>query len=139
MQNMERIEPVCKEFARVLKPTGKCIVVLNHPAFRIPKRSSWGWDEKAGIQYRREDAYLSASKEKLDMTPGKRTGKQYTYSFHRSLQDYTKAFASAGFAITRLEEWISHRKSGVGPRQRAEDAARKEFPLFLTLELTLRV
>ena len=41
----------------------------------------------------------------------------------------------AGLAITRLEEWISHKKSEEGPRATAEDVARKEIPLFLMLEM----
>lgn len=133
LQNMERIEPVFKEVARVLVPGGRFIFVLNHPAFRIPKQTSWGWDEKEKVQYRRVDSYLSATNEKIDMTPGKKTP-TYTYSYHRSLQDYMKAARGIGFAFTRIEEWISHRKSEPGPRQIAEDRARKEFPLFLAIE-----
>lgn len=134
LQNMENIEPVMKEIARVLRPEGKFVFVLNHPAFRIPKRSGWGWDEGTKTQYRRLDAYLSAAREKMDMTPGKSGEHAYTYSFHRSLQDHMKALAGAGFVITRIEEWISHRASEKGPRQAAEDKARKEFPLFLAVE-----
>lgn len=137
LQNMEKLEAVMSEVARVLKPEGKFVFVINHPAFRIPKRSAWEWDEAAKVQYRRLDAYLSASRERMDMTPGKQGKKEeheYTYSFHRSLQDHMKALASAGFAIMRIEEWISHRASEKGPRQAAEDKARKEFPLFLAVE-----
>ena len=134
LQNIERIETVFKECRRVLKPDGRVIFVINHPAYRIPKASSWGWDESLHIQYRRVNKYLSSSKEKIDMTPGKEEGKTYTYSFHRSLQDYSKALSSAGFAVQRLEEWISHKTSEKGPRARAEDVARKEFPLFLCIE-----
>ncbi len=39
--------------------------------------------------------------------------------------------AKHGFAVTRLEEWISNKKSQKGPRVTAEDKARKEIPLFL--------
>lgn len=133
LQNMEKLEPVFKECARVLRPSGRLIFVLNHPGFRVPKRSSWGWDDEAKIQYRRMDGYLSQSRSEIDMAPGKGTGES-TVSFHRSLQDHMKALASAGFAITRLEEWISHKKSEKGPRGDAEDTARKEFPLFLAVE-----
>ncbi len=133
LQNMERLEPVFKECSRVLKNGGRFIFVLNHPAFRIPKYSSWGWDAENKIQYRRMDAYLSQSRSQIDMAPGKGTGES-TLSFHRSLQDHVKALATAGFAITRLEEWISHKKSENGPRGPAEDVARKEFPLFLVVE-----
>ena len=40
------------------------------------------------------------------------------------MRDFSKALFKAGFAITRLEEWVSHKQSQKGPRQRAEDTAR---------------
>ena len=135
LQNMERLDAVIKECARVLKPKGRAIFVLNHPAFRIPKRTSWGWDDAGKVQFRRVDGYLSQSRASIDMAPGKQTGAN-TWSFHRSMQDYMKVFAANGFAITRLEEWISHKKSEKGPRSEAEDTSRKEFPLFMCIELT---
>jgi SAM-dependent methyltransferase len=135
LQNMERIEVVLKECARILKPHGRVLFVLNHPTFRIPKRTAWGWDAETKIQYRRVDGYLSQSRVAIDMAPGKGTT-DVTWSFHRSMQDYMKAFAAQGFAITRLEEWISHKKSEKGPRATAEDTARKEFPLFMCVEIT---
>lgn len=137
LQNIEKLQETLREVRRVLTKTGRFIFVLNHPAFRIPKKSAWGFDSDAGIQYRRLDAYLSQSKEQIDMTPGQRQ-KEYTVSFHRSLQDYVKALKSAGFAVISLEEWISHKKSGAGPRMKAEDRSRKEFPLFLALEGVVR-
>jgi ubiquinone/menaquinone biosynthesis C-methylase UbiE len=133
LQNMEHLDKVFKECARLLKKEGRFIFVLNHPAFRIPKKSSWGWDEERKVQYRRLDGYLSMAREKIDMSPSKQ-GKETTLSFHRSLQDYSKALANAGLAIRKMEEWISHKKSEKGPRSAAEDTARKEFPLFLMLE-----
>lgn len=134
LQNVERVAETLKEVRRVLKKNGRFIFVLNHPAFRIPKHSAWDFDAKANVQFRRVDAYLSATKEKIDMTPGKKVNKEYTLSFHRSLQEYMKLLRAAGFAVTRLEEWISHKKSQPGPRSKAEDTARKEFPLFLAIE-----
>jgi ubiquinone/menaquinone biosynthesis C-methylase UbiE len=134
LQNIDDIKAVFKEARRTLAPGGRMVVVLNHPTFRVLKRSSWGYDEAAKVQYRRIDGYLSAAKILVDMHPGKQGGPK-TVSYHRSLQDFTKALASAGFAVTRLEEWTSHRASGKGPRQAAEDAARKEIPLFMALEL----
>jgi ubiquinone/menaquinone biosynthesis C-methylase UbiE len=134
LQNVEKADLAVKEAARVLAKGGRFVFVLNHPAFRIPKSSSWGFDAKENVQYRRVDRYLTPSKEKIDMTPGKRSDKEYTVSFHRSLQDYMKLLRAAGLAAVRMEEWISHKKSGAGPRRKAEDIARKEFPLFLAVE-----
>lgn len=133
IQNIEAPHKVFKECMRVLKPGGKLFIVLNHPAFRIPRSSSWGYDEAAKTQYRRVDRYMSESKVEIDMNPS-RPGTAMTVSFHRSLQDYFKALTNAGFMVSRLEEWLSHRESEKGPRKEAEDHARKEIPLFLFLE-----
>lgn len=132
LQNMESLAPVFAEVRRVLKPGGRFVFILNHPTFRVLKASSWGFDEKEGVQYRRIDSYLSPAKVAIDMHPG--LSSEQTLSFHRSLQDFMKAMRPSGFAITRLEEWISHRKSQKGPRAKAEDHARKEIPLFLAIE-----
>ncbi len=132
LQNIEDLAAVEKEVKRVLSSRGRFVIVLNHPAFRVLKRSSWGWDEEAGVQYRRVDGYLSAAKVPIEMHPG--AGSTKTISYHRSLQDFFKSLAAAGFAVTKLEEWISHKASEHGPRQKAEDTARKEIPLFMLLE-----
>lgn len=138
IQNIAEVKAMLLEISRVLKPSGSVYIVMNHPAFRIPKRSSWGFDEIVGQQYRRIDGYLRESKEEIDMKPGSSKGKvsdQMTVSFHRPLQYYTKLFAATGFAVTRLEEWISHRRSESGPRQKEEDRMRSEIPLFLFMEI----
>lgn len=133
LQNIERLLPVFQEVKRVLKVGGRFVLVINHPAFRVPKRSDWGWDEDKKLQYRRVERYLSPEKIKIDLHPSQQAG-EYTWSFHRSLQDFVKALNTAGLAVSRLEEWISHKVSQSGPRAMAEDAARKEIPLFLALE-----
>lgn len=134
IQNIENIDGLLKECSRVLKQQGRFFIVMNHPVFRIPKQSSWGWDEKLKMQYRRVDKYLSEVTAKIIMNPGAKSS-VHTLSFHRPLQFYFKKFEKNGFAVTRLEEWISHRKSEKGPRAIAEDHARKEIPLFLCLEV----
>jgi ubiquinone/menaquinone biosynthesis C-methylase UbiE len=134
LQNIEKLSGTLAEVSRILKKEGKFIAVLNHPAFRIPRESAWGYDEAEQTQYRRIDAYLSEAKIKIDMTPGSQKDKKFTVSFHRPLQVYVKALSKSGLAVTRLEEWESHRKSEKGPKQAAEDKARKEIPLFLALE-----
>ncbi len=139
IQNIENVQGVFRESARVLKPAGKLLMVMNHPAFRIPKGSAWGWDAQNKIQYRRVDSYLSESKVKIQTHPSASSGrvlspKDYTISFHRPLQFYFKLLAKNNFCASRLEEWISHKTSEEGPRAEAEDRSRKEIPLFLFLE-----
>ncbi|HEX7724817.1 MAG TPA: class I SAM-dependent methyltransferase [Candidatus Paceibacterota bacterium] len=136
LQNIENLQGTFAEVARVLTRGGRAYFVLNHPSFRIPKRSSWQWDEKSNSQYRRVDAYLSDDRIDIDMDPGERNPrkKNMTVSFHRPLQVYFKAINKAGLCVARLEEWISHKKSQKGPRQAEEDRIRKEIPMFLMLE-----
>ncbi|MEK7157863.1 MAG: class I SAM-dependent methyltransferase [Patescibacteria group bacterium] len=133
MQNIENVGGVFNECNRVLKNGGKIFLVMNHPSFRIPKKSSWGFDEKNKIQYRKMDEYMSESKTKIEMHPSK-IGGENTISFHRPLQVYFKTLKKNGFCVTSLEEWISDKKSQPGPRAESEDKARKEFPMFLFIE-----
>lgn len=133
LQNIENVHGVLKECSRILKQNGQLFIVLNHPVFRVPKESSWGWDEIRKIQYRRVDSYLSESKVKIQMHPGDKP-KEYTWSFHRPLQFYSKSLYKNGFCVSRIEEWNSNKKSEPGPRFQAEDKARKEIPMFLFIE-----
>ena len=133
IQNIENISGVFGECKRVLKTGGKIFLIMNHPAFRIPKKSDWEFDEKSKIQYRRITEYMSESKIKIEMRPSENDSEQ-TISFHRPLQVYFKTLKKNGFCVTGLEEWISDKKSQSGPRATAEDKARKEFPLFLFME-----
>ena len=133
IQNIENIKGVFDEAHRILKPKGKFFIVLNHPTFRIPKQSDWGFDAKGYVQYRRIDSYMIESKSKIEMHPGQNP-LEYTVSFHRPLQTYFKTLGNAGLAVSRLEEWVSHKKSQNGPRRKAEDHARKEIPMFMMME-----
>lgn len=133
LQNIEKMPQTLKEAGRVLKGKGKFVLVLNHPSFRIPGKSAWGFDEKTNIQYRRVDEYISESRAAIDMHPGQEK-KEVTYSFHRPLQAYSKSLANAGFAIARIEEWVSHKESEKGPRKAAEDKSRREIPMFMCIE-----
>lgn len=137
LQNIKNLQGALTEVSRVLKPSGRFVLILNHPAFRVPTASSWSYDEKANIQYRNINKYLSEISQEVDMTQGEINPKRkkFTMTFHHPLQVYFKTFAKAGLCVTRLEEWISHKISDSGPRKQAEDLARKEIPLFMCLEL----
>ena len=134
LQNIENVKGVLSECSRVLKADGTLHLVLNHPAFRVPKASDWGWDDANKTQYRRIDRYLSETKVPIQMHPGDRP-EEMTISFHRPLQTFFKQFEKSGFCVAGLEEWISHKRSDSGPRAKAENRARAEIPLFLYLGL----
>lgn len=138
LQNIEEVAEVFKECERVLVKGGSMYIVINHPSYRNPRNTHWGWDAEKNIQYRRIDEYISESKAKIDMNPGTpslRAGGNHTWSFHRPLQYYFKAINKAGLCVGRLEEWISHKESQNGPRQKAEDKSRKEIPMFMMMEV----
>ncbi len=143
VQNIENIKSVLENAKKVISENGKIIFVINHPAYRIPKFTSWGNVTEVGakeIQYRRVDKYMSEDKIKMDMTPSEKREvfKKYTYSYHRPLQTYFKIFANLGFAVTKLEEWISNKVSEEGGKNsERENTARKEFPMFMCLEIKL--
>jgi ubiquinone/menaquinone biosynthesis C-methylase UbiE len=134
LQNIENLQKTMLEASRVLTKEGKLFFVLNHPSFRNPRKTFWGYNEADDTQYRRVDEYMSESNVKIDMTPGSAQDKKFTVSFHRPLQVYMKSLSKAGFAITRLEEWVSHKESERGPKKRAEDKSRKEIPMFMCVE-----
>jgi ubiquinone/menaquinone biosynthesis C-methylase UbiE len=131
LQNMEDGSKAISLASKHLKIGGKLVLVLNHPSFRIPRQSEWGYDEKTKIQYRRVNAYMSSFKIPISMQPGKKTNFT-TYSFHNPLSTYTHWLKAASLHILSIEEWCSDKKSE-GSRSKAEDRARLEFPLFLAL------
>jgi 23S rRNA-/tRNA-specific pseudouridylate synthase/SAM-dependent methyltransferase len=151
LMNIEPLRAVVRSCAAVLKPDGRLVVVVLHPAFRAPGQTSWGWDppdgraEKRGKgegprQYRRVDAYLSARTHEIVMNPGAVAGGAAavtTQTHHRPLQDYVSSLAAEGFGVTALEEWASRRKSEPGPRAAEEDRARREIPMFLAIRAVL--
>ena len=134
LQNIENLQKTIEEASRVLTHNGKLFLVLNHPSFRNPKQTYWGYNVADDTQYRRVDEYMSESRVKIDMTPGSLKDKKFTVSFHRPLQVYVKALAKHGLLIRHLEEWNSHKESEKGPKQRAENKARKEIPMFMCIE-----
>jgi ubiquinone/menaquinone biosynthesis C-methylase UbiE len=132
LQNMEKIENVFKNVARWLKPDGRFVMVVTHPCFRIPRQTHWGWDEEKKIEFRRVDRYASDLSIPI-ITPPLAGSKGHTTTYHRSLQTYFSSLAGAGLWVESLEEWTSKKESQPGKRAKAENRARKEIPLFLSL------
>lgn len=132
LQNMEEIAPTFQNVARWLKPGGRFVMVVTHPCFRIPRQTHWGWDEEKKIEYRRVDRYASNLAIPI-ITPPLAGSTGHTTTYHRSLQNYFSALAGAGLWVESLEEWASKKESQPGKRAKAENRARQEIPLFLSL------
>lgn len=138
LSNIEPLSGVFAGVAAALRPGGSFVAVISHPAFRVPGKSDWGWDERHWKQYRRVDAYLSPFEREIRMHPGKASqgrsgGESTTPTFHRPIGAYVAAMRDAGLVLTHLDEWISRRAASSGPRAAEENRARQEFPLFLAM------
>ena len=138
--NMESVAPLFAEVARLLRgpsvsrPSGgRVVIVVLHPAFRIPRQSRWKWDEGRKLLVREVDRYLGPLSVPIDMRPFNRPGEAITSTHHRPIQAYVNGLAAAGLWVNALEEWPSHRTSQPGPKAKAENRARDEFPLFLAI------
>ncbi len=134
LQNIDAVQAVIEQTQKVLKRGANFVIVLNHPIFRIPRQSGWGWDEKRSLQYRRIDSYLSENEIPIAVHPSRGSRSAVTYSYHRPLQAYFTALGTGGFAVNALEEWTSHRTSDSGPRAKAENRARSEIPMFMAIK-----
>ena len=132
IQNIENSIKVMQNASQHLVKKGILVMVLNHPAFRIPRQSSWGIDDARKIQYRRVDKYLSPMQIPINMNPSDRNS-PITMSYHNSLSAYSKMLKDAGFIIDLIEEWASDRESE-GSAARMENRSRSEIPLFLAVK-----
>lgn len=132
LQNIDDYDSALRNVSNLLRKNGKLLIVLNHPSFRIPKSSSWEVDTKSMHQYRRVFRYMTEHKIRIDMTPGSKQKSEYTYTFHRSLQDYSLSLFNNGLVIERIYEWTSDKESS-GSLANVENFARNEIPMFMCL------
>ncbi|MBL8761042.1 MAG: methyltransferase domain-containing protein [Phycisphaerae bacterium] len=155
LMNIDPILPLMRGVAGVLKLGGRFVMVILHPAFRAPGRTSWGWEyerprrgpraggpmggeapETPPKQYRRVDGYLTQEPSQIVMNPGEvSSGREpiTTWTFNRPIQAYVRAIAEAGMVVDAIEEWTSARRSAPGPRADEENRARREIPMFLAV------
>lgn len=137
LQNIENAEKVIDNAAKVLEPRGKLVIVLNHPAFRIPRQSAWGIDEQNKQQYRKIFRYLSELNLPITMNPGNKSKQDVTWSFHHPLSYYFQVLKDHGFVVTDFEEWASD-KTSVGKAAKMENRSREEIPLFAVIAAELK-
>lgn len=130
LQDMDPLQTVIAGAADVLKSNGRVVLLLTHPAFRVPRQSGWGWDEGRKLVYRRIDRYLSPLPVPMKPLPGRESAAT-TRSFHRSLGDYVNALGEHGLFVDRMDELPGIKVSKGEPTSRAEKTAREEIPLFL--------
>ncbi len=134
LQNIEDGEIAIKNASAHLKNQGHLIIVLNHPSFRIPKQSSWHFEDKnhKTTMSRLIQGYLSPLKIPIQTAPSQGQKSALTYSYHHPLSTYSVWLKKHHFYIEEMQELISD-KTSTGGRAKAENKGRKEIPLFLVI------
>jgi SAM-dependent methyltransferase len=127
IQNMEPLADVLASAAWALRPGGRCVLLVTHPCFRVPRQSGWGWDEERRLRFRRVDSYLTPLA--VPLRPPSSGAGAPVPSFHRPLEAYINGMAASGLLLERLRE-IAGPPDG---RDGAAERASAEFPLFLGL------
>lgn len=109
LQDVRRYREAVAEIFRVLRPGGRFVFSLTHPAFdRPPAR----WVHEPPDSARVEDRQLLLSdyfeRNAIYWAP---SGKPPAIGFHRPLRDYFEALHDAGFVVHRLEEPLPGREA----------------------------
>lgn len=134
LQNLAQPQGLITNIRRFLSKTGRAVIVLNHPYFRIPRQSRWEIDQNNKIQYRRVDRYQHSLSIPIVMNPGQAKPDKITWSFHYPLWFISQLLSESNLVIEKIEEWISDKHS-VGKVAKMENLARREFPLFMALKI----
>ncbi|MEI8067358.1 MAG: class I SAM-dependent methyltransferase [Candidatus Shapirobacteria bacterium] len=132
LQNIRKAFGVVRNAKDHLKSGGKLLIILNHPAFRIPKFCHWEIDQSQKVQYRRVDKYMKPIEIPILTNPGKGEKSEETWSFHYPISAYSEMLFDNGFMIEKIEEWVSD-KISTGGAAEMENKARKEFPMFMAI------
>ena len=135
LQNMKKPFVVIRNCREMLNLHGKLVIVLNHPAFRIPKHGDW--TVKNDRQYRIVDNYMTPLEIPIESSPFDKKNNELSYSYHYPLSFYSEVLFDNGFVIEKIEEWVSPKKS-TGSKAEIEDKARAEIPLFMAIVASIR-
>jgi ubiquinone/menaquinone biosynthesis C-methylase UbiE len=131
IQDMNPLPPIFKSVAQVLNPGGRVVILMIHPAFRIPRQSAWGEETDRKIKYRRIDRYLTPLDIPRKEYPGRKSG--MSISFHRPIHTYINELSAQGMAVTQMVEVAPGNVMDKPNRTRAEIRADEEIPVFMGL------
>ncbi len=132
IQDMEPIADILASAAWAVKPSGRLVILMHHPCFRIPRQSGWGWDDERKLQYRRIDSYLTPMT--VPVRPIAHGQPGSIQAHHQPLHVYINGLIENGFVIDRMVEVPAYpaivRR---GKRSQAENRANSEIPLYMAI------
>lgn len=126
IQDIDPLDSAIRGAAWALKPGGRLVMLMTHPAFRIPRQSGWGVDDGRKLTYRRIDRYLTPLDIPMKPYPGQ---EGVSISFHRPISEYINTLGEYGLLIEAMREIPSFKADDPDSNNPAE----KEIPLFLGL------
>jgi SAM-dependent methyltransferase len=125
LMNLDDLEGVVHEAARVLDPGGHFCVAITHPINTAGKFETREPDSAFVVT----ESYFEPHRNDLR---AERDGLTMTFvDLHRPLQDYAEALERAGFAIQRIREIGDEEE----PPQRESQLRWRRVPLFLHLRV----
>ena len=97
-EHITKVDEALAEVARVLRPAGVFLFLLNHPLLQVPG-SGWIDDQIVGEQYWRIGPYLTEDVALEELAPG------VVLPFvHRPLSRYVNRLAEVGLLVEHMEE-----------------------------------
>lgn len=130
IQDINPLEDALASASWALKKGGRAVLLLTHPAFRIPRQSGWGFDENRKLNYRRIDRYLTPLPVPMKTYPGQ---SGVTISFHRPIHAYINGLAAVGLLVDHMDELTTYKTEEGRIHDKALAAAEQEIPLFMAL------
>ena len=97
-EHITKVDEALAEVARVLRPAGVFLFLLNHPLLQVPG-SGWIDDQILGEQYWRVGPYLTEDVALEELAPG------VVLPFvHRPLSRYVNRLAEVGLLVEHMDE-----------------------------------
>jgi ubiquinone/menaquinone biosynthesis C-methylase UbiE len=131
LMDMPDAASAIKEMGRVVKRTGRCVMLFSHACFDIPNASSWlsewGFGHEPVISLRLQ-RYREVFSEWLRWSM---TEDHEMLAHHRPLSWYFHAIREAGLAVTMLDEPEPTKEF---LEQSGSGAAAEKFPMHLVIE-----
>jgi ubiquinone/menaquinone biosynthesis C-methylase UbiE len=134
IQDMAPLDAVLSSIARSLRATSRIVILMTHPAFRVPRHSGWGFDPGRKLAYRRVDSYLT----EMAVPMKSLRGEPPTRSFHRPISAYVNGLGRVGFAVDAMEEIPDLAPDDRPGRSAQRSPGHPDIPLFLGLRAVRR-
>lgn len=131
LMDMPNAADAIKEMARVVRPAGRCVMLICHPCFDVPGGSSWLVEREplSGTEVsRRVRRYRGVFETWIRWSSD---SELQLHTYHRPLSWYFGAIRSAGMAVTLLDE---PRPTPEFLEQEPQGAAINEIPMHIVVE-----